>query len=286
MRVPSCWYNSWSSPLDNCSGHWRSSGWADWPWRPQRQPRAGSIMNSESLRPNLLKPVRDDADGAILNSCQCRLRQRLHFHKPLLRYKRFDDFASSLRPRHSRSRLFHLGCNAVCLSSHTKASHHRKVRRTSQTTRCAIVCFKKYIRRSGGQNTRPASGKANYLHVLPNFLSRVEAVHSAVCSGVVIQRGIFVHDVDHLEVVSLTQLVVVNVMAGRDLESPSPELTVDVFVADNGNLPLGAEGDLGEFSNIFGVPGVESISKSRTTFLGAFETCTGIDIRKLIGSQR
>lgn len=96
-----------------------------------------------------------------------------------------------------------------------------------------------------------------YLHILPHPFPRLEPIHPLVLSRLVVQRGVFVHDIDHLQLVTFSELIVVDVVSRRDFESTSAEFAIDVFVADDRNVTPRAKGDTSKTADVLRESGAE-----------------------------
>src|SRR5690606_39525699 len=71
-------------------------------------------------------------------------------------------------------------------------------------------------------------------------LARFEAVQSTVGNGdLIVERSVRIEDVDQRQVAPLAELVIVEVVPGRDLHAARAELGIDVFIGDDRNEPVG-----------------------------------------------
>ena len=68
-----------------------------------------------------------------------------------------------------------------------------------------------------------------------DLLTHVEAVHASVGTAMLIECAVVVEDIDGLELVLLTEHIVIDVVRRRDLQTARTELDVDVLVLDDGD---------------------------------------------------
>ena len=68
-----------------------------------------------------------------------------------------------------------------------------------------------------------------------DLLTHVEAVHASVGATMLVERAVVVEDIDGLELVLLTEHIVIDVVRRRDLQTARTELDVDVLVLDDGD---------------------------------------------------
>ena len=86
---------------------------------------------------------------------------------------------------------------------------------------------------------------AAFLEVLNNRLAALIAVHTLVLAAVCVDGRVLVEHEDLLEVVALTHLEVVRVVARRNLDAAGAELHVDVLVAEDRDLTVHDREDAG-----------------------------------------
>ena len=86
---------------------------------------------------------------------------------------------------------------------------------------------------------------AAFLKVLYNRLAALVAVHALVLAAVCVDGRVLVEHEDLLEVVALTHLEVVRVVARRNLNTAGAELHVNVLVTENRNLAVHDREDAG-----------------------------------------
>ena len=70
-------------------------------------------------------------------------------------------------------------------------------------------------------------------HVGPQLLARHVTIQPGIRPGVGVERRVLVHDVDDRQVVTLADLVVVGVVAGRDLQRARAEFAIHVLIGDD-----------------------------------------------------
>jgi len=70
-------------------------------------------------------------------------------------------------------------------------------------------------------------------HIGPQPLPAHETIETGIWPGVLVERRILVEDVDHRQVVALADLVVIRVVAGRDLERAGAKGAVHILVRDH-----------------------------------------------------
>ncbi len=63
--------------------------------------------------------------------------------------------------------------------------------------------------------------------------SRLITIQAAVVTTILVDRGVLVHDVDELEVVTLAHLVVVGIVCWRDLHGTGAECALHVRIGDH-----------------------------------------------------
>mmetsp|Transcript_18696 Transcript_18696/g.44683 ORF Transcript_18696/g.44683 Transcript_18696/m.44683 type:complete len:798 (+) Transcript_18696:625-3018(+) len=88
-----------------------------------------------------------------------------------------------------------------------------------------------------------ADHEALRLHVRPEGLAALVAVHPRVTARRGVHRRVLVHDVEGLEAKAFADLVVVAVVPRSDLEAPRAKLHVDVLVGDDGDPAAAAHRD-------------------------------------------
>ena len=86
---------------------------------------------------------------------------------------------------------------------------------------------------------------AAFLEVLNNRLAALVAVHALVLAAVCVDGRVLVEHEDLLEVVTLTHLEVVRVVARRNLDAAGAELHVNVLVAEDRDLAVHDREDAG-----------------------------------------
>src|SRR5690606_10566523 len=102
-----------------------------------------------------------------------------------------------------------------------------------------------------------------------NFLARVEAVQPAIGGrGVVVDGGVGGQDVDHRQIVTLADLVVVEVVRGGNLHAAGAELAVNVVIRDDGDAAV-AQGQVDELADqclitlVIGIDGHGGVAQQR-----------------------
>ena len=83
-----------------------------------------------------------------------------------------------------------------------------------------------------------ADKKAHLVKFLDNLRSRLISVHAAELAAVLVDGGVVVHDVDLGQVMALSDLEVVGVVGGRDLDDAGTEFPVDILVGDDRDLSV------------------------------------------------
>src|SRR5690606_15049156 len=69
-------------------------------------------------------------------------------------------------------------------------------------------------------------------------LARFEAIKAAIGSrGLVADLCVQCQDADHTQAVALSDRVVVEIVRGRDFDDAGAELTIDIVIGNNGNMP-------------------------------------------------
>ena len=81
--------------------------------------------------------------------------------------------------------------------------------------------------------------QSKLIQLVYDCLSRLIAIHSLVFAAVCIYGRIVVHDIDFRQVVTLTNLEIVRVVSRRYLNAARSKLHINVFVRNDGYLPVG-----------------------------------------------
>ena len=90
-----------------------------------------------------------------------------------------------------------------------------------------------------------------FLQILYDLLAAFIAVHTAILSAVLIDCSILVKDIDDLQIMSETDLVVVGIVRRGDLYDAGPEIHLHVVIRDHGDLPA----DYGQYDGFAnGIP--------------------------------
>mmetsp|Transcript_9183 Transcript_9183/g.21424 ORF Transcript_9183/g.21424 Transcript_9183/m.21424 type:complete len:522 (+) Transcript_9183:1636-3201(+) len=79
---------------------------------------------------------------------------------------------------------------------------------------------------------------AHLFEVRPELLARFESVHPLVLAAKVVECSVAVHDIDVLQIMPLSNLIVIRIVPRRDLQASRPKLHVHIVVGDDRNLPV------------------------------------------------
>ena len=83
-----------------------------------------------------------------------------------------------------------------------------------------------------------ADQETHFIEFLHDLLPALIPVHTGKFGAVLIDRGIVVHDIDLRKIMALSDLKVIGVVSGSDLDHAGPELAVDIGVRHDGDLPV------------------------------------------------
>ena len=82
--------------------------------------------------------------------------------------------------------------------------------------------------------------KSESIKVVDHFLAGNKPVKATIgLRDLIIQAGVARHDIDHRQVMTLADFVIIEIVGGSDLDAARTKIRVNVIIADDRNVAFG-----------------------------------------------